>query len=211
MVQFADKFYCVILVFIFLCRFLAKQGNAETKKEENLPKGIAERMTRLEIELKTQKEETENLKTTIMSQKQSFETHIERLDQKIELLTQFSEEQIVTIERLENELDMMRVRQGHEQNSQTANATLGERNSVVVNGSERKFRHQRYLLGDMVDSLVGFTAYLDHDTPNLGINQVIVFNKVLFNGGSGYNNSSGKANYSMLGEWQRLFSIPVPG
>ena len=47
--------------------------------------------------------------------------------------------------------------------------------------------------------ILGFTAYSDHIIEHLGINQIVVFNKVLFNDGGMYNNGSG------------IFTCPVDG
>ena len=62
-----------------------------------------------------------------------------------------------------------------------------------------KSRRNRRLLGNSVNPLVGFTAYLDHNTNHLGIDQTIVFNQILFNDGSGYNHATG------------IFTCPVSG
>ena len=59
-------------------------------------------------------------------------------------------------------------------------------------------RFQRYLLNG-VDTLVGFTAYIDHFVYHLGIDQALIFNRVLFNDGGAYNNASG------------IFTCPVNG
>ena len=59
-------------------------------------------------------------------------------------------------------------------------------------------RFQRYLLNDLETS-VGFTAYIDHTIQHLGLDQTLIFNRVLFNDGSAYNNSSG------------IFTCPVNG
>ena len=187
MLYLESMFFRVAAACLFLSSFLAEQGRAYTLDEENKPTNIAERLERLEMELKSQKQETENLKSTVQS-----------LDNHVKTLTQFNEEQMVRNKDLETELDMMRV--GNEQGyiPISENATTEERAKLGVQQVKKKFRQQRLLLDDMDASPVGFTAYLDHNTPNLGINQIIVFNRVLFNEGSAYNNSSGTLSIEMV-------------
>ena len=163
----------VTVAFYVLLSFLAEQGYAYTVEEDNRPIGIAERLERLELEFKAQK-------------------------QTIETLTKAGEEQMLKIKSLEAELDRMRAGDEQWHIPMTENATYDKRAGVGMKQFKEKCRQQRLLLDDMDASPVGFTAYLDHNTPNLGINQIIVFNRVLFNEGSAYNNLSGMSSIEMV-------------
>ena len=62
-----------------------------------------------------------------------------------------------------------------------------------------KSLRNRRLLENSVDTLVGFTAYLNHNVDHLEIDQTVVFNQILFNDGDGYNHATG------------IFTCPVNG
>ena len=196
----------------FLLSFLTGNGYAGSVDEDNLPMGFEGRLEKMEKELEYQKNEIQYLKTEIVSkmqeaedlksfmksQKQSFETQIVMFGQTIEALTKASKIQTDKIKSLETELDRMTANQDHDNVLQAINATTMGWTKFGMQKMENKFRNRRLLLHNVEESPVGFTAYLDHNTPNLGINQIIVFNRVLFNEGSAYNNSSGKLLYVYL-------------
>ena len=174
---------CVKIACCILLSFLAG-GHANIADEDTIPSGFAERLEKLEMDLKYQKQENEYLIVALDSQKQLFESQIGNLNQTIEALTKNDEEQTVTMKHLETEMDKLVINKGKESISVMPNVS----SKVGLHQVVKKFRNRRLLMEDVP---VGFTAYLDHDTANLGINQIITFNRVLFNEGNAYNNSSG--------------------
>ncbi|KAL4229496.1 hypothetical protein ACF0H5_012536 [Mactra antiquata] len=58
---------------------------------------------------------------------------------------------------------------------------------------------------------VAFTAYLDHNLDNLGIDHPIVYNKVILNEGSAYNPTSGMFTCPMDGLFAFYFSVSTNG
>lgn len=155
-----------------------KDGQWKTNEEYKDNKFLAEHFELLEKELSLQREV--NRKQQEMMEKQ--QTMIDKQSQKINQL----DEEI-------KELDRKCIKEG--ENSDNLSGGIPAAKAHEVNNNltipSDNFRHRRYLLGNTGDTLVGFTAYLDHTAQNLGINQIVVFNKVLFNDGGWYNNSTG--------------------
>lgn len=74
-------------------------------------------------------------------------------------------------------------------------------------GMSKSLRNRRLLLGNSVNTLVGFTAYLDHNVDHLGIDQTIVFNQILFNDGGGYNHATGMFTCPVFGVYLFFFEV----
>ena len=132
-------------------------------------------------EIDTLKEEVDSLKDEIDSLKLEHRFEIDALKQNNR----------IEINKLRQELIQLKGDQADftVKKSHVSSDKLEE--IVADHTNQRKnmtSRFQRYLL-NKVDNLVGFTAYIDHFVYHLGIDQALIFNRVLFNDGGAYNNA----------------------
>ena len=125
--------------------------------------------------------------------------HIQRLEkmsneQAVRIKTQESkiEKQINEIEMLKQEVAELKLKTKVSDNFPLQSRRYSElHHKADPSKMEHTPKDRRYLLADAKDSQFGFSAYLDHGVSNLGIDQTIIFNQILFNDGGAYNNASG--------------------
>ena len=136
---------------------------------------VAKRVEILESEIQQQKE---ILEREIQHQKNMKEKQSKRMDELEKVINELKEQGIHTIR--EENLD--------KQGTEFSGTSQGLGDMTISRNIVQK---RQFLLGGSVDTMIGFTAYMDHTVQNLGIDQILVFNKVLFNDGGWYNNGSG--------------------
>ena len=66
---------------------------------------------------------------------------------------------------------------------------------------------RRLLIPNTGTSKDAFTAYLDHELSHLGIDQTIIFNRVLFNDGNAFNSRSGIFTCPVNGVYMFFFAV----
>lgn len=132
-----------------------------------------------------------------------IKAHLEKRINKAEkLIVKQSSE----IDRLTKEVKKLQEEKGTFSQLKTKAADKLKGN-VFDFGNTKRLRNRRFLLEDKVETFVGFTAYLDHNVNHLGIDQSIVFNKILFNDGGAYHNSSGMFTCPVTGVYMFFFEV----
>ena len=152
----------LVLIGVFNC--IVGERNGITKEVETCSV-LANRLRDLERGMRLMQDEIDSLK---------FENDNSRLE----------------INKLKQELMDLKGDQGPDFTLKQTHVSLDTLEDHTKQRMNTTSRFQRYLLNGL-ESPLGFTAYVDHDVQHLGVDQTIIFNRVLFNDGGAYNNASG--------------------
>ena len=162
------------------------------------------------------KEEIDKVKTAIDLQNEiNARQREEIVKQNVEIAKQKEEivKQNIEIDnlKLEHRLEMDKLTDSWKK-MEINMANQGRLNEAATDhaphGENVTSRYQRYLLN--ANTPIGFTAYLDHNVDHLGIDQTIIFNRVLFNDGGAYNTRSGIFTCPRDGVYLFFFEVGSP-